>query len=116
MTDKAADRRLVGQFCGSLADLINAAEELEIVPALEATRIALASGPAAPADVVRQFQLAVGLAEKTRGVTIPGQDPTPPPAGDYGCPHGICNRRAEREPGGAVPLCQVYVRPMQYLP
>lgn len=116
MTETAADRRLIAQFCGSLADLIDAAEELGIVPQLQAARMALASGSAPPADVIRQFQLAIGLPENTRGVTIQGQDPTPPPAGDYVCPRGICNRRAERESGGPVPLCQAYSRPMQYQP
>jgi len=76
----------------------------------------MASGSAAPADVLRAFRIAIGLAESTRGVTIPGQGQTPPPPGDYVCPGDTCDRRAYREPGGPVPLCLVYRRQMRYQP
>lgn len=116
MQQNITDRRLVAEFCDGLAELIAAASELGIAPQLQAARLALASPSLAPADVIRQFQVAIGLGEATRGVTIQGQDPTPPPAGDYVCPHGVCDRQQAREPGGPVPSCRIYGRPMRYQP
>jgi hypothetical protein len=110
------DRRLVAEFCDGLAELIAAAADLGIAPQLQAARLALASPSLAPADVIRQFRVAIGLGEVTRGVTIRGQDPTPPPAGDYVCPNGVCDRQQAREPGGPVPSCRIYGRPMRFQP
>jgi hypothetical protein len=116
MQQSAADRRLTAEFCDGLAELIDEAEELGIAPQLRATRLALASGSAAPADVIRQFWVAIGLGDGTRAVKIQGQDPTPPPAGDYVCPSGACDLQKAREPGGPVPSCRIYGRPMRYQP
>jgi hypothetical protein len=115
MADQGGDRRLIAAFCDGLCDLVNSAEELGIGPQLEAARLALENG-AAPAEVIREFRVAAGLAETTRSITIGGQDPMPPPAGDFVCPDKVCDRRAEREPGGPVPRCHVYGRPMRYQP
>jgi hypothetical protein len=115
MADQGGDRRLMAKFCGDLRDLANSAEELGIESELEAARLALARGEP-PAAVVREFLVAAGLAPATRSVRIGGQDPMPPPAGDFGCPQATCDRRAEREPGGPVPRCYAYGRPMRYEP
>jgi hypothetical protein len=116
MTDQGGDRRLIAEFCNDLRDLVDAAEELGIESQLRAARLALAAGSGVPAEVVRQFQAAAGLAQATRAITILGQDPMPPPAGDFVCPGEICDRRAEREPGGPVPRCDVYGCLMRYQP
>jgi hypothetical protein len=116
MPANAVDEHLVAEFCSELTELAGEADELGIVAELKAAMTALASGAAAPAEAVRQFWAATGLAESTRTVPIPGQDPTPPPPGDYICPNAVCDRREDRVPGGPMPVCHIYRESMKYQP
>lgn len=115
VAENTADRHLVAAFCDGLAELTDEAAELGIASQLAVTRTALASGAGPPADAIRQFWAAIGLGG-TRAVTISGQDPTPPSPGDYICPSGVCDRRDRRDPGGPVPVCQIYGQSMKYQP
>ena len=99
----------MARFCEALPELTAVAAEegfsAELLAALRRARAA--AGPPAAA-VVEEFATAIGIISRSRGITIPGQPPAPPPRGGYECPRGSCDRRAQRRPGGARPVCELF--------
>jgi hypothetical protein len=110
------DARLVGEFCASLPDLQAALNQDETARSvLNGTLDRLRESPDSPAAAVTKFMQDLGLGGNLRTVDVPAP-PSAPPQGSYGCPRQVCNRRADREPGGPAPFCPVYGKSMIYRP
>ena len=83
--------------------------------------------PAAPdpareeiAGLLEHFWRSRGLTDDARSplpeTRLPGQRPAPPPEGEYRCPLELCGRHQRRMPGGLVPMCDVFRKPLEFEP
>jgi hypothetical protein len=112
----AEDTALVRDFCTGLRLFqAQAEEDPQLRAALNAAIERLRGSPDLPAAVVNDFCADLGLSGQFRTVDV-FAPPAPPPQGHYGCPRQVCDRRADREPGGPLPVCEVYRESMIYRP
>jgi hypothetical protein len=52
--------------------------------------------------------------ESLRGAELPGVRPGPPTGDVYVCPRNLCTRTWVREPGRAIPVCNIARLPLSY--
>lgn len=100
-------------WCAALRDLRARAQVNDWTDRLEREAARVAAGGSAR-RACEKFGLVALPSHRGSGDTLkdvlrlPGQERQPPSGrGTFGCPHGRCDRRAERDDMGRVPVCEV---------
>lgn len=109
------DAEFLGEFCEGVPvyrAILKGEKQSALQTALEELREA--KQPAS--EVVAGFWDAAKLSGGSLRTVDVAAPPAPPPKGSYGCPAHACDRRADREPGGPQPFCEVYRQSMIYQP
>ena len=110
------DQHEVAKFCSVLPHLVGSARAEGWAPVLDEVVARLRTDEGVdPVAVLSDFWRSLGGMRQTRGpAALVGQDPTPPPRGDYRCPRDRCDRAERRAPGGPLPECAVFDEPLRF--
>jgi hypothetical protein len=115
MPADTGDPRALAGFCRSYPSLAEYAENQGWQQHLDRTRDQLRAGERPAAEIIDELWAVLGLGQISRGLVRPlAQGRTPPPSGGYRCPRGRCSRVSEREPGGAIPTCEVFAESLVF--
>lgn len=109
------DAEFLGEFCAGVQlyqTILKGQKQSALQTALDELRAAKQPASA----VVAAFWDATRVPRGSLRTVDVEAPPTAPPQGSYACPAQACDRRADRDPGGPQPFCEVYRRSMIYQP
>jgi hypothetical protein len=102
----------LAEFCQTLPQMRRAAMQQGWLGRLEQAMAAIRSDPTTADAELGELWRFLGLETYGRGADVEfgrsGQRPTPPPDGNYTCPHRVCMRYEFRVPGEPIGVCALF--------